>query len=223
MSFWGNAARIGLAAAPFVAAPFTGGASLALIGAGAGAGSALLGGGGAKDALLAGGMGAAHAMPGGAPLAQSGPSAASPGIWSKILDVAKRPEVMQAGAGAIAAATQGAASNRSARLDREGETLRRLQMASHIANDEGYQNPSGLPSFGIAPKAPTQQVRESASELEKELMKRLQRSQGADRPGIFERIGTYAAPAMAMYGSGLFGQQGGGDVNATIDRQMRGY
>lgn len=59
--FWKKFAKIALAAAPIVAAPFTGGASLALIGAGAGAASSALSGGGLKGALLGGAMGGATA------------------------------------------------------------------------------------------------------------------------------------------------------------------
>lgn len=50
--------KVASIAAPLVAAPFTGGASLALIGAGAGAAGGLLNGGGLKGALMGAGMGA---------------------------------------------------------------------------------------------------------------------------------------------------------------------
>jgi hypothetical protein len=63
--FWRTLGRIGLAAAPIIAAPFTGGASLALIGAGAGAASAALDGGGLRGALLGGAIGGATAGLGG--------------------------------------------------------------------------------------------------------------------------------------------------------------
>jgi hypothetical protein len=58
MSFWKKLAKIASFAAPIVAAPFTGGTSLALIGAGAGAAGGALSGGGWKGALLGGGLGA---------------------------------------------------------------------------------------------------------------------------------------------------------------------
>ncbi len=57
--------KVATVAAPFVAAPFTGGASLALIGAGAGAANAALNGGGLKGALLGGAMGGLTAGMGG--------------------------------------------------------------------------------------------------------------------------------------------------------------
>jgi len=56
--FWKKLGKIASVAAPIVAAPFTGGASLALIGAGAGAANAALSGGGVKGALMGAGMGA---------------------------------------------------------------------------------------------------------------------------------------------------------------------
>lgn len=65
-SKWKTAANIALTVAPIAAAPFTGGTSLALLGAGAGAAKAALNGGGAKGALLGGAMGAAGSLGGGA-------------------------------------------------------------------------------------------------------------------------------------------------------------
>ena len=65
-SKWKTAANMALTVAPIAAAPFTGGASLALIGAGAGAAKGLLNGGGAKGALLGGAIGAAGSLGGGA-------------------------------------------------------------------------------------------------------------------------------------------------------------
>jgi hypothetical protein len=56
--FWKTLGKIATVAAPIVAAPFTGGASLALIGAASGAANAALSGGGVKGALLGAGMGA---------------------------------------------------------------------------------------------------------------------------------------------------------------------
>lgn len=59
-----KAANIALTAAPIVAAPFTGGSTLALLGAGAGATKGLINGGGLKGALLGGGLGAASGLGG---------------------------------------------------------------------------------------------------------------------------------------------------------------
>lgn len=57
-SKWKRAANAALTIAPIAAAPFTGGTSLALIGAGAGAAKSALNGGGVKGALAGGAMGA---------------------------------------------------------------------------------------------------------------------------------------------------------------------
>lgn len=56
--FWKNLAKVAAIAAPIAAAPFTGGATLALIGAGSGAASGALNGGGWKGAALGAGLGA---------------------------------------------------------------------------------------------------------------------------------------------------------------------
>ena len=64
--WWKKALKVASIAAPIVAAPFTGGTSLALIGAGAGAASSALNGGGLKGAILGGTLGAATGGLGGA-------------------------------------------------------------------------------------------------------------------------------------------------------------
>ncbi len=58
MGFWRKLGKVASFAAPIIAAPFTGGATLALIGAGAGASSAALSGKGLKGSLLDAGLGA---------------------------------------------------------------------------------------------------------------------------------------------------------------------
>lgn len=63
--FWKTLAKIGTIAAPIVAAPFTGGTSLALIGAAAGAANAKLNGAGLKGTLFGAGIGGATAGIGG--------------------------------------------------------------------------------------------------------------------------------------------------------------
>lgn len=64
--FWNKLGRVAAFAAPVIAAPFTGGASLALIGAGAGAAGAALNGGGVGGAIKGGLLGAGTSMIGGA-------------------------------------------------------------------------------------------------------------------------------------------------------------
>jgi hypothetical protein len=182
VSFWKNLAKVGLIAAPYVAAPFTGGASLALIGAGAGAAGAALGGGGVKGALLGGAVGA---IPGAAsaasPAAKTGidaaldasvpealrATAATPSVWSRI---AANPQMWEAASKMVGAATQAAGQNRS--------SLRQAQFADYVASGKG-------------PNPVSPQLRSRASDLEDELMKRL-------TPGWFEQFGTYAAPALGI-------------------------
>lgn len=84
--WWKKALKIGAMAAPFIAAPFTGGASLALIGAGAGAAGGALNGGGWKGALLGAGMGAIP-MPGVGKAA----GMATPGITHGLKQAVKNP------------------------------------------------------------------------------------------------------------------------------------
>lgn len=68
MGFWKSLGKIALAAAPIAAAPFTGGASLLAIGAGAGAAAGAMDGG-VKGALLGSGLGA---IPGLGSMGQAG-------------------------------------------------------------------------------------------------------------------------------------------------------
>lgn len=68
--FFKGLGKVASIAAPIVAAPFTGGATLALIGAGAGAGGGLLGGGGWKGALTGGALGAIPGVGGSSGLAK---------------------------------------------------------------------------------------------------------------------------------------------------------
>jgi hypothetical protein len=70
--FWKKLGKVAAFAAPIVAAPFTGGASLALIGAGAGAAGGLLNGGGLKGALLGGALGAIPGVGGAGKVAGAG-------------------------------------------------------------------------------------------------------------------------------------------------------
>jgi hypothetical protein len=70
--FWKKLGKIAAFAAPIVAAPFTGGASLALIGAGAGAAGGLLNGGGLKGALMGGALGASPGIGGAGKVASAG-------------------------------------------------------------------------------------------------------------------------------------------------------
>lgn len=86
--FWRTLGKVASVAAPIVAAPFTGGASLLAIGAGAGAANGLLSGGGVKGALMGAGMGAIPGM-GGA----SG-TAASMGTGAALKNAVLNPQAM---------------------------------------------------------------------------------------------------------------------------------
>jgi len=84
---WKNVGKWALRAAPIVAAPFTGGASLLAIGAGAGAASGALGGGGWKGAALGGALGA---IPGGGAGGAAAGGAAKAGLKQGLVQGAKK-------------------------------------------------------------------------------------------------------------------------------------
>ena len=92
MGFWKTLGKIGSIAAPIVAAPFTGGVSLALIGAGAGAANRALSGASLRDMLMGAGLGAVpgvvKAVPGGVMGAASGSTGAGGLLASRSLPVA---------------------------------------------------------------------------------------------------------------------------------------
>src|SRR5262245_22876987 len=83
---WKKIGKVALKAAPIVAAPFTGGASLLALGAGTGALSGALDGGGWKGALIGGGLGA---IPGGGAGGAAAGSAAKVGLKEIAKGVAK--------------------------------------------------------------------------------------------------------------------------------------
>lgn len=178
MGFWSTFGKYALMAAPAIAtlggaAPLT----ATLIGASAGAGKALADGGGVKEALLSAGLGAApgvaQGIGGAASVAGQATSAATqPSMWTQL---ARNPEFWKTTAGAIGAATQAAGKNRS--------SLRDAQIAEYVAS-------------GAGPDPASPRLRRRASELEEELLDRL-------NPSFWERFGTYAAPAAAIYASTL--------------------
>lgn len=96
MGFWRKFAKIASIAAPIAAAPFTGGLSLAALGAGAGVAGSKLRGESWKKSLLMGGLGA---IPGVGKLGRlAGPSA---GIGSKIAGGVRTGMGIAKGAGDI--------------------------------------------------------------------------------------------------------------------------
>lgn len=86
MSIWSKIGKVASIAAPIIAAPFTGGATLALIGAGAGAAGGALGGGGLKGALTGGALGAIPGVGAGGGLAKG---AVAPGLKAGLGQAAK--------------------------------------------------------------------------------------------------------------------------------------
>ena len=119
MGFWRKLGKIASFAAPIVAAPFTGGASLALIGAGSGAANAALSGKGVKGILGGAALGGgatfgAEKLGGvlgklGKPSLNSGTQAGAQNVagdvvkktlGSKLMDSLTSPEIIKAGIGA---------------------------------------------------------------------------------------------------------------------------
>lgn len=121
MGFWKKLGKIASIAAPIAAAPFTGGATLALIGAGSGAASGALNGGGLKGALLGAGMGA---IPGvGAAKGATGATSALSKVGGAMSKIAPALSV----AGNVASAVAGGrAAGREAEAERNlrQDTLR---------------------------------------------------------------------------------------------------
>jgi hypothetical protein len=93
---WKKIAKVAAIAAPIVAAPFTGGASLALIGAASGAASGALNGGGVKGALLGGALGGATAGLGGGIGGGAASKAVAPTLTAGLKQAAKNPALYSA-------------------------------------------------------------------------------------------------------------------------------
>ena len=151
MGFWKKFAKIGAMAAPFIAAPFTGGASLALIGAGAGAVPGLLDHN-LKGAALGAGLGA---IPGIGKLAKGG-SAAATGASA----VGKTSTAGKIAGGALSAFGGGGEGDQGPSL--EGLGMNRQQIGNMLSS--GISNAPGkaggvtgflgkLKSAGIDPTA----------------------------------------------------------------------
>jgi hypothetical protein len=114
MSFWKKLGKIASIAAPIAAAPFTGGATLALIGAGAGAAGGALSGGGVKGALLGAGLGGATAGFLGGSGGAVGGNVAKTGAGSILKSAITNPNVLATIGSTLAAGTDQAAKNRQA-------------------------------------------------------------------------------------------------------------
>ncbi len=208
MGFWSTLGKIGSIAAPIVAAPFTGGASLALIGAGSGAALGALNGGGIKGSLLGAGLGGATAGllggAGGGAASAAGNGATQMGLGSTLSQIGKNllnPDTLSKLGGVAAGAAQGSASGRRAdseamigaqKANNETQVLndRRTLLSGLLGGlqDASISRPEGstIPTFGI-----TGGLRPSAISNKEALMQQLgQQIKPLDMPtaGVGEKI-----------------------------------
>ena len=168
MGFWKTLGKIGSIAAPIIAAPFTGGATLALIGAGAGAAGgalqngkkgALLGGllGGATEGLAGGAGNAANvAKTGASEVAKQGIGSTIKNIGGNLVTKLLSGDVLDAAGKGVAGVASTEAHNRGTKLDAMMEAdkmkaltdqynreaaqqgMKQMQIASYLAGG-GYQ------------------------------------------------------------------------------------
>jgi hypothetical protein len=130
---WKKIGKVASIAAPIAAAPFTGGASLALIGAGAGAGGAALEGKGLKGIL---GGAALGGIPGGGGAA----GAAKAGVGQAVKQGAKTA-ALSAGKSAAATALEGG---------NVGNILKAAGKGAAVGGATGAAGSGGLPTTGTA-------------------------------------------------------------------------
>jgi hypothetical protein len=139
MGFWKTLGKIGSFAAPIVAAPFTGGASLALIGAGAGAAGSALSGGGLKGALMGAGLGAIPGLGGMGKAAGAATGQATGGgmlgALSKAGKFLGKPGVMDAIGGGAELLAGGAKAAKEGRMD-EADLQARMNSANNRSSLE---------------------------------------------------------------------------------------
>jgi len=136
-SIWKKIGKAALMAAPIVAAPFTGGASLAAIGALSGAASGVLSGGGLKGAILGGAMGAIP-MPGAGAAARGATETASAAVKRAIMNPAALARVAGAGVGGKAEAVANLAAPFMGGIKPfSGPTLNRAAAGPVVSNFKG--------------------------------------------------------------------------------------
>jgi hypothetical protein len=211
MSFWQNFAKYGLMAAPYIAAPMTGGASIPL-GAAIGAGRAAVGGGGAGDIALGAGMGAlgpATSALGPATSsaiqasASGGLSAMQPGGLATMegtpYEVTPPPPAPTAEPGFW---SKVAAQAKEGMGQRDFWTTAAQSIAGGLeASRANRLDPGDIRALewiqsGGAPSGPLGISRGSTSREQEEARKRLA------GPGFWEQFLTYGAvPGMALYGA----------------------
>lgn len=147
MGFWRKFGKFASIAAPIVAAPFTGGASLALIGAGAGAAHGALSGGGVKGALLGAGLGAipgAGAAKGATGVAKN---LTTKGVLSSIGKSALSNGALGKFASAASPALTGVASGMQKGREAENAAARdaaTFALREREGNEQALQNRAGL-------------------------------------------------------------------------------
>jgi hypothetical protein len=163
MGFWSKLGKFASIAAPIVAAPFTGGATLALIGAGAGAAGGALSGGGLKGALLGGALGAIPGVGTAGKGAQAGLQAAGKaGVGAGLKAAAKsaitNPAVLSGVGKALGGMADTAAQNRGAQTE---ATLQRDQVGvnADAQYERGVQGRAGI---DLARKADAREAENNA-------------------------------------------------------------
>lgn len=148
------------------------------------------------------------------------------GVFSKIAGMAGSRLGQAAGAGLAGIANAGANNRGEAlnanltadqmALNREVENRaerndvwKKIQQTQYMQNRPGYVPKAGLPTYGIASGPTTATEKQAASGLEQELLKRLLGGSQLPvtdvnkytKPGVFERIASYAAPVMGAFGA----------------------
>jgi hypothetical protein len=197
MGFLGTLGKIAGIAAPLIAAPFTGGGSLAALGKFAPVLAAAGAGAGAASNAMAGNRGAQIE----AQLAQEDMRLRqSRDFYDQML--AREDEGRRSGA----------------------DAWKRLMQVEYMSGAKGYEPPAGLKSFGFGPKAPTETELAGAHQVRDEVQKRLYGGNPVPAPtkptpftidpkllksGIWEKILGIAGPAAQALGSFGEGSESG--------------
>jgi hypothetical protein len=198
MSFWSKLGKIASFAAPIAAAPFTGGTSLALIGAGAGAANAALNKQGLKGMAMGAGLGAIPGLGGMGKAATTAGEQVANTAGKSLMGKMMSGDTLTALGKGLGSIGQTAAHNRGAKLDaymqademrmandrerraEEADIMRKLQQTGYIKGggfkDQSERALAGNPvskkfDFGVRPSTEAQIA--ASTELEKQLMGRM--------------------------------------------------
>ncbi len=206
---WKKLAALGINIAPYAAAPFTSGASLAFIPAAA-AGSAALtadwgdnpGGSALNTGLAAlggigGGAGSDYIGKSVSGISDALGKAGQPSVMSRIAEYAQNPEFMKAAGGVAVGGAMQLENERNKRAITQGADFRRMQQADYLKNSQPYVPTAGLPSYGLTTQ-PSSAARQSAAGLSDALIKRLDK--GTDM-GLLEKLARLGGTAASVYGS----------------------